>query len=765
STSGNAIQAMATGNRAAGNILSVSGTNIATGANIGTAGGMTNVQTGGDRILAANASFTVQNAQSTLGNIQASQLDSPTAPSTAAMIVTGVSGDLTNSTVVSQANTSTAQVTANSAVSGVNIAANDLATTSGVQNYQDNTAGVSALIGLAGTPGTPGTSGTPEAPFTYTATGSGLVGISSGGDTTVTAGDLTLSSASLTPDQIAFLTSNGWTDAGGFLVASATILGTVPTTDFIVLETGDPVSFDTAIPAIPGDPATAGTPNQGGVTIALGADITASRVAVDGNSTAGSVIGNNAANGLMISATTIADGSLLATSTALDAGIDGATADHSLSNFQRAGGPSLESTVFGSFGIDGADGALVTDATLSVSDNSQSATSIASTADNSVSLTGNTITAGSALASVQEGYSPVLANTDADLFVPAGVSGSTVELSGNTNGALAVNNDVTNRLTVSGTNVSLGATDAANLALGTGDAMATGDHVLANDQEAYAAVQSNATTRIFNDDGILENDTGIANSSVTIANNRTSAEGSGNRAVNTMAIEGSAVLDASAGLANRQQNFASVNVNATTSASLNMTGAAAGGVPAANGSTATISDNSTTALARGNTASNALDVTAGSGYADGVAGSAGSSLGGSQTVTAEAAVLNGQTNNSVVSASSSGATYQMALNSGASNPGLLNSAFAVSGNMVVAEAYGNTATNRLTMTSLNANTPTAAVGNSQINNGNVMAMTTSVTFGMNAGLGGIAGSTLQTTGNQISATAVGNSAVSAITGR
>ena len=196
---------MATGNRAAGNILSVSGTNIATGANIGTAGGMTNVQTGGDRILAANASFTpCRYAQSTLGNIQASQLDSPTAPSTAAMIVTGVSGDLTNSTVVSQANTSTAQVTANSAVSGVNIAANDLATTSGVQNYQDNTAGVSALIGLAGTPGTPGTSGTPEAPFTYTATGSGLVGISSGGDTTVTAGgpDLVLGFADTGSDRL-----------------------------------------------------------------------------------------------------------------------------------------------------------------------------------------------------------------------------------------------------------------------------------------------------------------------------------------------------------------------------------------------------------------------------------------------------------------------------------------------------------------------------------------------------------------------------------
>ena len=186
-----------------------------------------------------------------------------------------------------------------------------------------------------------------------------------------------------------------------------------------------------------------------------------------------------------------------------------------------------------------------------------------------------------------------------------------------------------------------------------GDAMATGDHVLANDQEAYAAVQSNATTRIFNDDGILENDTGIANSSVTIGEQPApkSAEGSGNRAVNTMAIEGSAVLDASrrlgqppAKLCQRERPMP------TTSASLNMTGAAAGGVPAANGSTATISDNSTTALARGNTASNALDVTAGSGYADGVAGSAGSSLGGSQTVTAEAAVLNGQTNNSVVSA-------------------------------------------------------------------------------------------------------------------
>lgn len=781
STSGNAIQALATGNRAGGNILSVSGTNIDTAATIGTAGGMTNVQTGGDRTLTANASFSVQNAQSTLGNIQASQLDSPTTPSNAAMIVTGVTGDLTNSTVVSQGNTSTAQATANSAVSGVNIAANELATTTGVQNFQDNTASLSALIGLEGAPGTPFVAGTPDQPalnVNLTGEANGELTLNVNILSVTGAAPLNFAGASFTQREVDFL--NGLAGISGAALGgnSVTLTGNVDVTNFngFSFNSGDGgIAGDESItvtgftvPLVPGTPdqlATPGTPNQGGVTIALGANITASRVAVDANSTAGSVIGNNAANSLMISANTIADGSLLATSTALDVGIDGATSDNSLSNFQRSGGAPLDSAVFGSFGIDGADGALVTDATLSVSDNTQSSTAIASTADNSVNLMGNSITAGSALASVQEGFSSVSAATDADLFVPAGVSGSTVELSGNTNSALAVNNDVTNTLNVSGTNVSLGTTDAANLALGTGDAMASGDHVLANDQEAFAAVLSNATTQIFNDDGVLENITGIASSSVTIANNRTSAEGSGNRAVNTMAVEGSAVLDASAGLANRQQNFAAVLVDATTSATLNMTGAAAGPVPAANGSTAMISGNSTTALARGNTASNALNVTAGSGYGAGVAGSAGSTLGSTQTVTAEAAVLNGQTNNATVRASSTGATYQVALNSGASNPGVLGSTVGVSGNMVAAEAYGNTATNRVTMTSLNANTPTAAVGNNQVNNANVMAITTSVTFGMNAGTGGIAGSTLQTTGNQISATAVGNSAVTSITGR
>jgi hypothetical protein len=60
--------------------------------------------------------------------------------------------------------------------------------------------------------------------------------------------------------------------------------------------------------------------------------------------------------------------------------------------------------------------------------------------------------------------------------------------------------------------------------------------------------------------------------------------------------------------------------------------------------------------------------------------------------------------------------------------------------------------------------PSAAIGNYQVNTGAVTATVTRVNFGVGVS-GAVGNSTLRTAGNQITASATGNSAVSAITSR
>jgi hypothetical protein len=136
-------------------------------------------------------------------------------------------------------------------------------------------------------------------------------------------------------------------------------------------------------------------------------------------------------------------------------------------------------------------------------------------------------------------------------------------------------------------------------------------------------------------------------------------------------------------------------------------------------------------------------------------------------VQATAGVLNDQANFGVVSASAgsalpAGSVYQIALNGAGATPAISNGSVSVGGNQVAAEAYGNNATNRVNLTALNTSVPTAAVGNYQLNAGSVTATATSVSFGL-TGVGAASGSMLRTAGNQVTATAVGNAAVSVVT--
>lgn len=767
STSDNAVQALAYGNRATGNVLTVTGNNLDSAS--ATATGVSATPTGvdGSLALATTSSFSVQNAQAAHGNISATQLDNadPALAATSANVLTTIgtesrgTGDVTNATVTSEGNLLTAAATGNSGVSGVSLTGNQIASSTGVQNFQVTDAAISANIGLAGTPGNPN----PD-DFTYGVTGTGLSFDANGPNSnTFTAGTLNidLETADLSASEVAYLVGQGWQQTGSTLSLNAVDYpgGAVTDAEKNAL-LGAGAQLNATVPA------SLGTPNQGAVTIAVKGDVSGSTLAVDTNTVAGSVTGNTATNSLAVSGTSIADASSSALSTATPLA---ATADHALSNIQSSEGAALDSTVYSTFALDTVGDAAISDSTLSVSGNSQSSKAVANTATNSVSLAGNDITAGSALSSVQGGDTGSVSSlSNSDISAPAAIDGSSLSLSNNTNTSLAVYNDVTNTSTVSGTNVSVGTGGNAILAATSESPSATAGHVLLNTQTVStgATVTSEADTSLSNEDQTAATTTGLNNSSATISGNATMAEASSNRASNSLALNGSATQAASSGVVNQQSSGATVTATAQTAAGIALNGDTPA-VPAASGSSVTIADNSTTALARANSASNVLNVDAGSSYGTPSSASAGSQLGSGVNTQAQAAVLNSQGNTGAVSAYSQNVNYTVALNSPATgSSSVAGSTVGVTGNNVAAQAYGNSANNTLTLTALNTGTPTAAVVNYQTNSGPISATATTVTFGIGSNGGGsIKNGTFGATGNAVTATAVGNSAVSVIAAR
>jgi hypothetical protein len=413
------------------------------------------------------------------------------------------------------------------------------------------------------------------------------------------------------------------------------------------------------------------------------------------------------------------------------------------------------------------DGADITASTLTVDGNSQTSRAVANTADNSVELDVGNTAAGTALVSNQYGGAIVLATSDLEVFAPVASSGSQVSMSGNANLALAVMNNVTNTLPVDANSANPTTSTIDAIVDVDTDAVAYGDHVLVNRQQADDSVSASAATMVYNQETIDSDTSGIVGSSVTISGNSTMAEASANRAVNVANVSAGSSLGAAAGVTNSQVSNTEVTSSATTAAGLTLAGEFDG--PAAlNGSSITVGGNTTTALARGNAATNALNYAAGANYGTGTGDAARSSLAASEVdgfAVAQAAVLNAQVNTGPVSASSVDATYGVALNGGSGFPLATNGTVRVAGNSVSAAAYGNTANNSLTLASLNTGQPTAAIGNYQANSGPVTASVTSVTYGVGTGFGSTTGSALSVTGNQITASAVGNSAVNTIGAR
>ncbi|WP_336980731.1 hypothetical protein [Altererythrobacter fulvus] len=750
STSDNAVQALAYGNRAT-NSVAVEATNIDTEADSFPGGtrGEASVLGGEAR---TDASFGLNNAQSARGTIDVSLIDA--SGSSPVRVMTEVANEVTESSVVSNGNTIMSGATANRADNLVDLSANGLATTGALTNYQIADADITSSIGVA------------EQTLDYWTT---LSILPCAPDLCVNPGSAydVVSISRLSPEEYDYLLANGWFVSGTELRRENT---SVPS----VITVAEGAEFDAAfLSYVLGGPGfqldyIAPFADPGGVTVSVAENVSYSTIAVDGNAISGSVTGNSANNTVTAEGTDVPDGSdHFATWATTDGASTTALGDYMLANSQIVGDRDLTSLVYGRFSIEVADSADIWETTLSVDDNSQASRAVANTVSNSLELDAVNTAAGAALVSNQDSAADVVAVSNLDVTAPGAATASSISMSGNSNLALATINNASNSVVVSATNAGP-VTFARDVLLDADtDEVAVGDHVLLNRQLASNVVTATAVTSVHNGDTLPGFDS-IDLSSVTVTGNATSAEASGNRAFNSMDIEGTASLGASAGMLNVQASTATVSASGTMSAGIVLNGNDPV-VAALQTSSISLGENTTSVLARGNAANNVLNYSAGAGYGDvSFFGTSGSSIAAGSdvdaVVTARAAILNVQSNSGDgVSATSTDASYLVAFNVDLDFAAMANASVGVIGNSVQAAAYGNTASNLLTVTALNTGMPTAAIGNSQTNSASVVASVTTVTVGIQSGVGAITGSSLSVTGNTVSATAIGNNAASAIT--
>lgn len=747
STSGNSLQALAYGNRAASNSLVVEATTVAAADSITDLQGAylsdTLVSLPGEDTIGIMASFGVQNAQTSgSGTIKAQLLDS-IGNDEANRIMTAVGGNVFASSVVSEQNLQLATANANSAANSLELDANALASTAAVSNTQNSASVTQALIGAVG--------GTFTQDFNVDGVVTDGVWVSA-----VTAASLGLTAGDLP----AGMTING----SGYLTFTTLGSGslTLPFTATVTL------------------------PNFGGVTIALDAGVYDSSVAVTGNETTGTAIGNNGTNSLTVTATGIdgdltqaraqagyIDNALISIEGDVETGqgLDGlvALADYAVNSVQQTvDGSSSTATVYNTFEIDQITDNAISNSSIAVSDNSVAAEARGNTVANSLSITatdldGTAITG--ALNSVQGAagaLSTVAATASMTVQAPVVSSGSSLEMDGNTNSALSTINNAANTLAVSGTNIG-SRTDNNAEALSSSTYMsASADFALANSQSASAAtLTSTATTNIYNDNYDDTTTAGVLNGSVSVSGNATMAEATVNRAANTLNLTGTANLGATGALTNRQTSSTAATASATSTVAVTVYGDTGAGNTLDNSSLA-LDGNSTVAMARGNVASNALSAAAGATYP--VLANPDYGMTTSNNAYGAFAVLNDQANSGAVTAQSSNTSYTVVLNGGTGG-NIGASSVSLAGNSVTASAFGNAASNVLNLTALNSATPTAAISNNQTNSGAITASVTSVTFGFTGTNGTIANSSLRNTANSVNATAVGNSAVNSIVGR
>lgn len=673
-----------------------------------------------------------------------------TVDTSSAEIRSVVVAEVNDSSLVSLDNVLSASAGSNRAVNTLDLTTTGLQASVGVNNLQETSGQTLASIGVEGNLATAGTLGQTynfNVLYEYDQT-------QIGGITYYNSLDSYLVAASnpLTADQQYLLTQSGWsqvnlfgTDYLRYVLPTAVNLGGTTVTQ--------PVGGLEQYTATGGNGVPA-TGWAGGVFADVRSNVNDSTIRVDGNRATGTAIGNDAANTVSVAATSVSQSS---TYTRAFADGNDVNADVALINGQAAYNTQA-ATVINTFAIEQEANNAISNSLLSVSDNRQSATAIGNLADNALSLTATDLASSpttTALASNQYDSSNVDAYSIMRVYAPVQSSGSTIQLNGNSNTALGVQNDVANSLSVVGTNIGsnsgIDATAAASTA-------SQADSALFNTQTASGTLDTVAGSIIYNQDLVDGTTTGVINGTVEMNGNTTLAESTANRAANTLLVDGSANQGSTSALGNHQGSSTAVAATATTMVNTGLTGVG----NMLNASTASVDGNVTQALARGNTASNSLTTSAAANYP----AVGGNTLGGAGSLNtaaaANAVLVNDQGNSGSVNATASNTTYTVVLNSGVAPQAVTNSTVNVNNNRVTAVAYGNQATNTLTLTPLNSGLATGAISSSQLNTGAVIATASNVTFGFSSASGITNASTLRSNANAVTASAVGNSVVSSI---
>jgi len=494
-----------------------------------------------------------------------------------------------------------------------------------------------------------------------------------------------------------------------------------------------------------------------GTRIAAQGDVVGSSLTVARNDMQGVAIANSVSNSLGVTGN-----QLISASGHYDA-VTGlpyddlvASADYALANYQSAGtdvgsgegeeggAQHISSDISGRLaGV----GDSIIRSSVNIEGNSQTATALANLASNDLIIEATSLggamdrAPGSALSSTQIGVADLSATSDLVIDATGYVVDGSIRVESNSNTALAHMNDAANQMAINA--VQIGELSGANAELFTDPdlpGLAVGDHVLANNQLANGRVTATALTLAGNPDDAAV----LARSRYVLNGNSTVAEAVANQAINDLSAVAASGGAASAGLANTQESHAGVLATAATQ--LGYAG------DALSDAQTRIDSNTTSARARGNAASNSLTL-AGTPAFDGSMASA--SLTASGMVSAAAAMANSQLNTGDVAALSENSVHEVALNC----IGAEGSQLVLNGNNALASAVGNSATNSMRLASLGA-LPPAAVGSVQANSGQITAQVSGATF--QAVSGPLTASRLGITGNSVSASTVGNSAVTLI---
>ncbi len=423
-------------------------------------------------------------------------------------------------------------------------------------------------------------------------------------------------------------------------------------------------------------------------------------------------------------------------------------------------------------------------AALSMKDNSIKASAIGNVAGNKLDVTANTATS-TGTGDVAAGATGSTATVNAD-FAVTNVQSSTVGAAAATNITATTKGSI-NVETTSVTSSSLGLTGNSIGSLAVGNSagntlllkVAQQSGLIASSTGLTAAVSSSQSNDVlvsasteFKDSNLFGiQATGVTSSTITLSDNTASAVASKNEAFNTLTVSGANVFGRGGNVTGSVAGTSSVTgadfavINAqsasgatTASMSAGTSGISSGTSPVYGAGTLTLSGNTVSASASANTTGNSL------------------SLAASNLLEASAVINNVQSLAASATVTSSVLTGTLSVETSATAG---NANVAVINNLVKSSASANVATNALNATSSNGTlnagsvtspvgttgTPTFAVLNSQ-STGAGSSVTSTVT---NFTIGGVqlsgalnSSGSASVTGNAIQALAYGNSASNAI---